>query len=275
MNHSKNPFCVAKPGCRLRYDQVLLNGFNFENLRIIFKYFLCLPPKSQTEGLYFRILESNQGKCIQCLFFYEIQWIPYHPHDYHPFYIYLDENNYVKHVIIDDGHHFSKLIPISLKTQEDVLIISLFLPDHGLTNQINLLGKTFKPHLIPLLPEQISEWWLINNMAQLKLRTKLVDPWALGLIPKAPSKNQSLLYRLNHIMPFKLFPSEEKNSQFTFRDEAICPTCQHHTTLDFMPLIYDEPLGQYYLRKEMVCPNRHRYIARYNFKTAQLECKAG
>jgi hypothetical protein len=275
MRHNKNHIRVAKPDYSLNYDLSLLNGFNFENLRIIFKTFLCLPPKSQTEGLYFRILESSQGKCIQCLFFYKIQWIPYHPHDYHPFYIYLDENNYVKNVIIDDGHHFSKLIPLSQKTPKSLLIISLFLPDHGLTNQINLLGKTFNPHLIPLLPEQISEWWFINNMAQLKLRTKLVDPWAHGLIPKTASKHQSLLFRLNHIIPFKIFPSDEINLQFTFRDEAICPTCQHHTTLDFMPLIYDESLGKYYLHKEMVCPNRHRYIACYNFETTQLESKAG
>ena len=275
MTPNKNQFRVAKPDYHLTYDKSQLNEFNFENLRIIFKTFLCLPPKSKTEGLYFRILKSNQGKCIQCLFFYKIQWIPYHPNDYHPFYVYLDEKNYVKYVIIDDGHHFSKLIPISPEPKEDVLIMSLFLPDHGLTGRINLLGKTFKPHLIPLLPEQISDWWLINNMAQLKLRTKLVDPWAPGLIPKAPSKNQSLLFRLNHILPFKPFPSEEKNSQFTFRDEAICPTCQRHTTLDFMPLIYNELPGKYYLEKEMICPNRHRYVARYNFETAQLECRNG
>jgi len=271
MKNLKTNFCIAKPESRLTYDKTLLNGFNFENLKITFKYFLCLPPKSENEGLYYRILENNQGKCIQCIFFYKTQWIPYHPHDYHPFYIYLDDYTSVKYVIIDDGHHFTKLISLDAKIKKNSLILTLFLPDHGLTNQINRLGKIFEPKLIPLLPEKIITWWQINNMAQIKLRTKLVDPWASGLIPDTSSKNKSLLFRLNHIQPFKILPSEAKNLPFTFRDEAFCPTCQRLTTLDFMPLFYNESLERYCLRKEMTCPNNHRYIIRYNFETAHIE----
>jgi hypothetical protein len=271
MKNLKTHFCIAKPEYRLSYDKSLLNGFNFKNFRIIFKYFLCFSPNSKDEGLYYRILESSQGKCIQCIFFYKTQYIPYHPHDYHPFYIYLDDNNCVRYVIIDGGHHFSKLISVDAKAQKKLLIIALFLPDHGLTNQINHLGKNFEPTLIPLLPEQIVKWWQINNMAQIKLRTKLVDPWAPGLIPNIPSQNKSLIYRLNYILPFKICPSEEKNLRFSFRDEAFCPTCQRFTSLDFMPLFYNESLDRYCLRKEMTCPNNHRYIIQYNFETAQIE----
>lgn len=269
MKDLKTHFCIAKPDYSLSYDKTLLNGFNFANLKITFKFFLCFPPKSKDEGLYYRILESKRGKCIQCIFFYKIQWLPYHPYDYHPFYIYLDGDNRVKHVIIDGGHHFSKLISVNAKTQERRLIIALFLPDHGLSNQINHFGRIFEPNLIPLAPEQIIRWWKINNMAQIKLRTKLVDPWAPGLIPNTPSQDKSLIYRLNYILPFKIFPSEEEHLRFTFRDEAFCPTCYRLTTLDFMPLYYNEE--RYYLRRELTCPNNHHYVIRYNFETAQIE----
>ena len=103
---------VIKPEYQLSYDKAELNNFSFKNLRINFRYLLCGPPRSKGEGLFYRIIRNEKDICIQCLFFYKRQWIPYHPHDYHPFYVYLDSNNYVKHLIIDDGHHFSKLIPV-------------------------------------------------------------------------------------------------------------------------------------------------------------------
>jgi len=273
MKYFKTHFCTAKPAYHLNYNKSLLKGFSFKNLKIIFKYFLCFPPNSKEEGLYYRILESNWGKCIQCIFFYKTQWIPYHPHDYHPFYIYLEDNNCVKYVIFDCGHHFSKLISVDAKAEKKLLKIALFLPDHGLTNQINYLGKNFEPNLIPLLPEQIIRWWQINNSAQLKLRTKLVDPWAPGLIPNTSLQNKPLIYRLNYIFPFKIFPSEEINLKFTFRDEAFCPTCHRITPLDFMPLFYNESFERSCLRKELTCPNSHQYIIQYNFETAQIEYK--
>ncbi|MHA1132557.1 MAG: hypothetical protein ACTSQI_02180 [Candidatus Helarchaeota archaeon] len=262
---------MVKPEYQLSYDSSHLNNFKFINLQVNLKYFLCGPPKSEGEGIFYRIVQNNDVKCIQCIIFYKTQWIPYHPHDYHPFYIYLDANNCVKFLIIDDGHHFSKLIRIPENSQENSIDITLFLPDHGLTNQIRKFGKKFHPKLIPLLPEQIKKWWFINNMAQLKLRTKLIDPWAPGLIPDKPSKYQSLLYRLNHLLPAKFFSFVKEDLNFTFRDETTCPECGILDVLDFMSLHYDPPTGKYYLRKKMTCENHHRYFIRYDFDKGQIE----
>ncbi|MFX1297940.1 MAG: hypothetical protein ACFFD2_24215, partial [Promethearchaeota archaeon] len=191
----------------------------------------------------------------------------------HPFYIYLDANDNVKYLIIDDGHHFSKLIPMEEKKRKKSIDITIFLPDHGLTNQIKRAGKIFKPRLIPLLPDQIEKWWIINNMAQLKLRTKLIDPWAPGLIPDSPPKNENLLFRINYILPINIFPFVKNYQKFTFRDETICPECQNLETLDFMPLFYDKITGKYFLRKKMSCKNNHNYTIEYNFEKALLEYK--
>ena len=264
--------CV-KPEYQISYDKTLLNNFHFKNLRINFRYFLCGPPRSQGEGLFYRIIHGAKGKCIQCIFFYKTQWIPYHPHDYHPFYIYLDDVNNVSSLIIDDGHHFSKLIPIKKVKESTTINITIFLPDHGLTDQIKKFSKKFHPNLIPLLPNQIVKWWTINNMAQLKLRTKLIDPWAPGLIPKKPPEKQYLIYRINHILPFKIFSSAENDSNFTFRDEAFCPKCQTMKTLDFMPLYHDKATGIYCLRKKMTCQNHHSYHVQYNFEKGLIEFK--
>ena len=174
-------------------------------------------------------------------------------------------------MIIDDGHHFSKLILVPENPHANSVDITLFLPDHGLTNQVRKFGKIFKPRLIPLLPDQIKKWWLINNMAQLKLRTKLIDPWAPGLIPNKPSKYQSLIYRLNHLLPAKIFTFVKEDLKFTFRDEITCPICGCFDVLDFMSLIYDKSAGTYYLRKKMTCANGHAYSIRYDFDKGQIE----
>ncbi len=263
---------VVKSEYQISYDKVLLNNFKFKNLSINFRHLLCGPPKSTDEGLYYRIIYGNKKKkCIQCIFFYKIQWIPYHPHDYHPFYIYLDEKDNVAYLIIDDGHHFSKLLPIQKDIKKSLINLTIFLPDHGLTDQINKMGRIFQPKLIPLLPDQIERWWLINNMAQLKLRTKLIDPWASGLIPNTPPKNKSLIYRLNHLLPMKIFSIKGNYFNFTFRDESTCPICQSIDTLDFLPIIRDEIKAKYVLRKKMFCKNNHQFIITYNFENGKIE----
>ena len=262
--------CVIKSEYQISYDKTLLNDFHFKNLRIIFRCLLCGPPKSKGEGLFYRIIDGDKGTCIQCLFFYKTQWIPYHPHDYHPFYIYLNKENNVRFLIIDDGHHFSSLIPIHEGNDENIINITVLLPDHGLTNQIKRIGKLFRPKLNPLSPAQIEKWWLINNMAQLKLRTKLIDPWASGLIPDTPPKKETLLYRINHLLPFKIFSSAKARFIYTFRDETVCPICHGVTTLDFMPLIHDNVTGNYFLRKKLTCQNNHSYVIKYDFEQGKI-----
>ncbi|NVM28359.1 MAG: hypothetical protein HWN65_05920 [Candidatus Helarchaeota archaeon] len=266
-----NRVCVVKSGYQISYDKSLLHNFNFKNLRINLRYLLCGPPRSRGEGLFFRIILGDKGKCIQCIFFYKTQWIPYHPHDYHPFYIYLDDVNDVSSLIIDDGHHFSKLRAVQKGVKRTSIDLTIFLPDHGMTDQIKGISKIFQPKLIPLLPDQIERWWLINNMAQLKLRTKLIDPWAPGLIPDTPSKKVSLLYRLNQLLPFKIPSPIKNNIKFTFRDESACPICHSLETLDFIPLVRSKTTGNYILRKKMTCKNNHEYSIRYDFEKGMIE----
>jgi len=264
-------FCILKRGYHLSYDHTRFSDFTFKNLRLNLRYFLCGPPQSEGEGIYYRIIHNQQKTCIQCIIFYKTQWVPYHPHDYHPFYIYLDAKNCVEFLLIDDGHHFSKLIPIKKNNRQFTQNITIFLPDHGLTNQLGRISKIFKPKLLPLLPEQIVKWWTINNMAQLKLRSKLIDPWASGLIPDKPTQKDSIIYRLNHLVPLKMFPFAEKDLYFTFRDESICPKCQSLDTLDFMSYYYNNTTGNHFLTKKMTCKNNHTYDIRFNFKKGEIE----
>lgn len=255
----------------LSFSKSELNDFNFKNLQLTFRYLLCGPPQSQGEGLFFRIIHSAKGSCIQCIFFYKTQWIPYHPHDYHPFYIYLDEKEYVQFLVIDGGHHFSQLIPIKPKSLPCSLNLTIFLPDHGITDQIDKFSRIFRPKLCPLTANQLKSWWLINNMAQLKLRTKILDPWAPGLIPESSLKRQSLLSRINYLLPFTLYPPPERDLNYSFRDETVCPICYSMATLDFMQLITETAPEQCYLMKKMKCPNQHDYTIRYNFETGVIE----
>ncbi|MHA1266740.1 MAG: hypothetical protein ACTSRS_16005 [Candidatus Helarchaeota archaeon] len=268
MFNSHSSLCFCQPEYKVSYDLSFLQNFIFTNTRIIFRYFLCGPPQSVDEGLYFRTIYGPEEVCIQCIFFYKRQWLPYHLHDYHPFYLYLDYKRRLKFLVIDDGHHFSKLLFPSEQTKP--LNITIFLPDHGLTDQIQTFGKPFHPRLIPLTPSRIQTFWLINNMAQLKLRTKLVDPWAKGLIPQNPAQTKSLIYRLNYILPLKSDSPLKANLRYTFRDEAFCPYCKCLETLDFMPLYFDKKTQKFFLQKQAICKNKHQYLIRYNFEKGTL-----
>ncbi|TFF87510.1 MAG: hypothetical protein EU550_03120 [Promethearchaeota archaeon] len=264
-------FRVINPDYEISYDKTIIDDLRFKNLDVVLSCFLCNPPKSKNEGLYYRIIKSKHGTCIQCIAFWHRQWFPYHIHDYHPFYIYLDDDKHVKFILIDDGHHYSKKIFIDKKKLGSSIRISFFLPDHGLTDRLNF-GRVFKPNFIPLKPRQIINWWVINNMAQLKLRTKLVDPYKDGLIPENIPKQDSLIYRLNHISNFNLIARSENTLRYTFRDEVVCPVCnQLINSLDFIPVHKDQKSNHLYLKKEMKCKNGHQFIIKYNFQKAKIE----
>ncbi|MHA1270218.1 MAG: hypothetical protein ACTSPY_10565 [Candidatus Helarchaeota archaeon] len=268
-------FCIVKHNYNISYDNSIINNYNFKNLRIELKYFLCGPPESSEEGIYYRIITSpfHKETCIQNIIFYKIQRFPYHIHDYHPFFIYLNDKNLVKYVIIDDGHHYSKKILI-LKNNRKLLKITIFLPDHGLTNKLGQISKSFKPRLIPLKPKKLIEWWTYNNMAQIKLRTKLIDPWTKGLIPDKNLEQENLFYRLKYLIPLKIFPNHENDLKFSFRDDAYCPICNKLFKLDFMPIYKDNNSGNIYLIKNHICKNGHQYIIKYNFETGRIECNS-
>ncbi|MFX0138489.1 MAG: hypothetical protein ACFFDN_32905, partial [Candidatus Hodarchaeota archaeon] len=172
----------------------------------------------------FRILENNGEKCIQFIIFYQWQYFPPHKHDYHPFFIFLDENSNVSHMIYDKGHHRGKKI---LPTNEP-LIFSIFLPDHHFETKFKsmILTRPLKCTYKPFKPKQIIYFWKINSMAQLKLRTKLIDPWDPGI-------------------------------NYTFRDEVKCPYCENSHLLDFMNLDKNR------LFLEIECRN-HKFKAEYD-----------
>jgi hypothetical protein len=255
-------FRVINPKYKVSYDENIINNFKFKNIYIKFTCFLCRPPTSKNEGIYYRIIESNEGKCIQCISFWKRQWFPYHVHDYHPFYIYLDRKNLVKFILIDDGHHYSK--------RAKSRVITFFLLDHGLTDQITHIGKQFKPKLIPLTSNQIIKWWIIDNMAQLKLRTKLVDPYIDGLIPREELEKDSLIYRLNHLTKYPIVPREKHILRYSFRDEVFCPKCDQLITLDYVPVKYDKDNNTIYLKNRIKCKNNHEFSFKYNFNEGRI-----
>ncbi|MHA1309526.1 MAG: hypothetical protein ACTSQO_01240 [Candidatus Helarchaeota archaeon] len=266
-------FCFYKSNYKISYDKSIINDYKFKNIRIELKYLLCGPPASPEEGIYYRILTSKKRRsiCIQNIFFYKIQRFPFHIHDYHPFYIYLDLNRRVKFILIDDGHHFSKKISIPQNSKIKKVTITVFLPDHGLTNKLSKFGKIFKPKLIPLMHQKILEWWTYDNMAQLKLRTKLIDPWADGLIPDKAMENDSILNRINYILPMKILPKSENNLFYSFRDEALCPICNKIYLLDLMHVHRNSSVNKYYLIKKQKCINGHEFTIKYDFETGKIK----
>ncbi|MHA1301866.1 MAG: hypothetical protein ACTSO9_20815, partial [Candidatus Helarchaeota archaeon] len=157
-----------------------------------------------------------------------------HKHDYHPFFIFLDKNSQVSYMIYDKGHHNGKII----YPTKDLLILSVFKPDHGYTTQFKSFNITrpFKCTYKALKPEQIIYFWKINNMAQLKLRTKLVDPWDPGI-------------------------------KHTFRDEAKCPYCSKIHLMDFMNL----QKNRLYLKIQ--CKLNHSFVAEYDIKNQTFSSK--
>ena len=202
---------VVKPGYKISYDKSVFSEFTFPNLKLILRRALCGDPNPKTgEFLYYRILENPKlnEKCIQLMLFYNFQKVPPHKHDYHSFLIFLDDKNNVKSLIYDKGHHRSKVI--YPKKGKNVLIITVFMWDHhfiilptkGWKKKRFWLTSPLKYTLKPLDPRQIWYFWTIPSMAQLKIRSKLIDPWDSRMIE-------------------------------TFRDVFQCPTCgkEHHMDL--------------------------------------------
>ncbi len=265
-------FCYVNENYSVFYDEKFVNDYNFKNLSIKLKFLLCGPPQSKEEGIYYRIIKSHEKKeiCIQNIIFYKKQKFPYHIHDFHPFYIYLDFQKNVKYVVIDDGHHFSKKLGPFRDLQNKDLIITIFLPDHGLTNKLGSFGRLFKPRFIPLKPETIFKWWTYNSMAQIKLRTKLIDPWSAGLIPRRFASSDTILSRINYIIPLNIIPENKMNKIYSFRDKSSCPICGDVFLLDFMEVKMDKFTGNLFLQKKHRCKNGHPYLIKYDFKEGKI-----
>ena len=103
---------VAKPNYNICYDlskfcKITSSGLLFPNFKLILRRVACGNPNpKKNEFAYFRILENfNKQKCIQFIIFYQWQYFPPHKHDYHPFFIYLNEKDDVNYLMYDKGHH--------------------------------------------------------------------------------------------------------------------------------------------------------------------------
>ncbi|PKN94698.1 MAG: hypothetical protein CVU44_02495 [Chloroflexi bacterium HGW-Chloroflexi-6] len=151
------------------------------------------------EGFFSRILYNPELEeyCVQVVSYYRYQLIPFHINDYHPFFIYYDKKIQPLRLIYDPGHHNSNVAKIEAQTQN----LTIIYPWHPFE-----LGK--KKFSLPLVPvyrslhnDVLLRWWLQPGMPQFKLRSKLVDPWHLGLL------------------------SNSKMEAGSFRDEITCPVC--------------------------------------------------
>jgi len=232
---------VKKPGYKISYDKAFFSEFNFPNLKLILRRALCGDPNPKTgEFLYYRILENTKKneKCIQLMLFYNFQKLPPHKHDYHSFLLFLDEENNVKSLIYDKGHHRSRVI--YSKKEKNILIITVFMWDHrfivfptkGWKKKLLRLTSPLKYTLKPLDPKQIWYFWTITSMAQLKIRSKLIDPW-------------------------------DPRMKETFRDIFKCPICGKEHHMDYMDV--DKEI----LTLTVPC-NGHSFVATNDLKNQKL-----
>ncbi|MHA1783969.1 MAG: hypothetical protein ACTSVY_10545 [Candidatus Helarchaeota archaeon] len=235
---------TVKKQYKVSYDESILSNFKFSNLKLILRKALCGDPNPSTgEFLYFRTLINPDldEKCIQLILFYNFQKFPPHKHDYHSFLLFLDDNERVKYLIYDKGHHLSKVV--YPKKENSVLFLSVMMWDHHF---IILPTKKWKKKSIwltrplnytlkPLHPKQIWYFWTIPSMAQLKIRSKLTDPWD---------------------------PEMKK----TFRDVFKCPICGKKHYMDLMNVSIKEK-GK--LSLDVRCKN-HFFTAINDLKNQKL-----
>ncbi|MHA1143356.1 MAG: hypothetical protein ACTSRW_01330 [Candidatus Helarchaeota archaeon] len=204
-------YSVAKQDYEISHDRKAISDLNFPNFKLYLRRALCGNPNPNSgEFLFFRILKNpHLGEtCIQFLLFYNFQKFPPHKHDYHAFFVFLDEKDHVKYLIYDKGHHWSQVF--EPRSKRDEIILAVVAWDHHymrlpVKKKYFWLTRPLKFQLKELTAKQIFRFWTIDSMAQLKIRSKLFDPWDLDM-------------------------------KMTFRDVFICPSCQKRYLMDYMNL---------------------------------------
>ncbi|NHI94592.1 MAG: hypothetical protein EAX96_19025 [Candidatus Lokiarchaeota archaeon] len=235
---------VVKKPYKVSYDKSILSNFEFPNFKLVLRRALCGNPNPKTgEYLFYRIIENPivHEKCLQFILFYNFQKFPPHKHDYHSFLIYLDNKNNVKSLIYDKGHHRSKII--YPKREKNILLLSVMMWDHhyillpvkGWKKRFFWLTRPLKFTLKPLNGRQIWYFWTIPSMAQLKLRSKLIDPW-------------------------------DPQQFVTFRDVFYCPKCGKEHHMDYMNVKGST------LSLDIEC-NGHLFNAEYDLQNQKLYSK--
>jgi len=204
----------------------------------------CGNPNAQKgEGTYYRYVENieTRERCLQVAVFYDVQWFPYHPHDFSPIYFYFDERDRLVRILYDYFHH--KIASLSAAELQELRVV-ICTPWHTFRiNETHWAQRLFHSPYLPLTDDILRTWWLFDGMRQFKLRSKFVDPWHPHLFP------------------------ENVPHQATFRDEAPCPVCGEVFHLNVMK----QKGGIFSL--DIRCRNRHAYTAIYDAFTQQMETK--
>ena len=200
--------------------------------------FACLDPNAaRREGLYVRrVVRADGASCVQVILFYRVQWVPYHRNDFAPFFVYLDANDALTRIVYDVGHHrAATLLP------HPDLCLTVVAPWHALRPGRTALARRLRATELRLTDDVIRAWWYEpRTEAQLKLRSKLVDPWHPGL--------QGI-----------------GREHGTFRDEAACPRCGRPALMDDM-----EVRGPDLVRPTR-CPVGHPFVAAYRGQRMAVE----
>jgi hypothetical protein len=114
----------------------------------------------------------------------------------------------VTRLVYDKSHHRAEL-----KINPEMYTFTILAPWHAIQyGRRYWPSKPMRLSYHPLEEQLIRQWWFLPGRAQLKLRSRLVDPWHDGLIG----------------------PREDR--RFTFRDEARCPVCGEGVEMDAMDL---------------------------------------
>lgn len=230
---------ASLPTLQLDYEHVQHPDTSLQEHFDFFRFFAGNHDPLKREGLYHRIVHSpaRDEFCLQVVSYYRIQRFPYHVNDYHPLFVYFDRSMSPVRLLYDSYHHMaSQLVPTDRKQ-----IITIQYPWHSFYAGRKPLSRPLATYCFALTDHILEEWWLQPGKPQFKLRTKFVDPWHSSLLSSTATQPSS------------------------FRDEVRCPVCGEVTLLDTMEL------QDYTFRLEVTCPNRHKYVVRYDPAGMKME----
>lgn len=197
------------------------------------------PNGRKGEGVYYRLVRqpSDQRSCLQLILYYHVQWLPYHPNDFAPIFIYLEPDEKVSRILYDSLHHAAATI-FAPKT----LSFTVIAPWHAFRYSWQGWPTTRMQTAYHAMHDSIVlQWWFLRGKAQLKLRSKLIDPWHMGLV------------------------EQSRESRPTFRDEVKCPACGRTVQMDTMQIE-----GSVFL-KDCRCSRGHRFTVCYDSQRQVIE----
>ena len=197
------------------------------------------PNEKKGEGIYYRLVRqpADGRSCLQLILYYRVQWFPYHPNDFAPMNIYLESGGEVSRILYDSFHH-----TVATIIEPRSLYFTVFAPWHAFKPgrqgwPISQMQTAYHA----MEDSVILRWWFLRGKSQLKLRSKLVDPWHAGLTKQS-----------GEVRP-------------TFRDEGKCPVCNRTVQMDTMHIQGAE------FSKACRCALGHSFTVRYDSERQVIE----